>query len=82
MICEARKLITRRGWMAAGSPVLGLRPMRARLSRTWNVRKHNPGAIRSEAPRNGEAKPACSAGHQRSLSVQVRMWQRMLSSVT
>src|SRR5690606_27564451 len=39
MICEARKLITRRGWIAAGSPVLGLRPMRARFSRTWKTPK-------------------------------------------
>src|ERR1700690_1547873 len=37
--CEARKPITRRGSMAAGSPVLGLRPMRARLARTWNTPK-------------------------------------------
>ncbi len=34
MTCEARKLMTRRGSIAAGSPVFGLRPMRARLSRT------------------------------------------------
>ena len=27
---------------------------------------HNTGAIRSEAPRNGQAKPACGAGYQRS----------------
>src|SRR5690606_32056753 len=37
MIWEARKLMTRRGLMAAGSPVLGLRPMRARFSRTWKT---------------------------------------------
>ena len=29
--------MTRRGSMAAGSPVLGLRPMRARLARTWKT---------------------------------------------
>ncbi len=32
--CEARKPITRRGAMVAGSPVLGFRPIRSRLART------------------------------------------------
>ena len=34
---------------------------------------HNTGAIRSKAPRNGQAKPACGAGYQRSFSVQIRL---------
>ena len=32
---------------------------------------HNTGAIRSEAPRNGQTKPACGAGYQRCFSVQI-----------
>jgi hypothetical protein len=43
MIWEARKLMTGAGSIAAGSPVLGLRPMRARLSRTWKTPK--PGQL-------------------------------------
>ena len=39
MTWEARKPITRLGSMAAGSPVFGLRPMRAFLARTWKTPK-------------------------------------------
>src|SRR5690606_11319249 len=52
MIWEARKLMTRRGWMAAGSPVLGLRPMRARFSRTWKTPK--PDSL-TDSPRSRDS---------------------------
>ncbi|EAQ06490.1 hypothetical protein SKA53_05363 [Yoonia vestfoldensis SKA53] len=37
--CDGRKVSTRRGWIGTSSPVLGLRPTRAALSRTAKVPK-------------------------------------------
>ena len=39
---------------------------------------HYTGAIRSEAPRNGQTKPACGAGYQRCFSAKVRLCHGML----
>jgi hypothetical protein len=39
MMCEGRKLSTRRGWIGTSSPVLGLRPIRAPFCRTEKVPK-------------------------------------------
>jgi hypothetical protein len=38
-------------------------------ARRVDVCQHNTGAIRSEAACNGQTKPACGAGYQRSFSV-------------
>src|SRR3569833_75905 len=73
---DARKVMTRRGSMAAGSPVLGLRPMRARFARTWNTPKPDSLTV---SPRS---RASAISSRVRSTSVEHSCRERPTSSCT